>query len=213
MSVAADTIRLWREHPARMVRDLFGVTPDPWQEEVLEAFPHRQRIAMKASKGPGKTAVLAWLGWNFLLTRPNPKVAATSISAENLADNLWTEMALWQGKSPLLISLFDWTKTRISSKQKPETWWMSARSWSKTADRSQQSQTLAGLHADYVLFLLDESGGMPDAIMASAEAALSSCVEGHIVQAGNPTSLEGPLYRACTSARARSPASLERDAS
>ena len=202
MSIAADTIRLWREHPSRMASDLFGVTPDPWQEDVLEAFPHRQRIAMKASKGPGKTAVLAWLGWNYLLTRPNPKIAATSISAENLADNLWTEMALWQSKSPLLTSLFEWTKTRIYAKQKPETWWMSARSWSKTADRSQQSQTLAGLHADYVLFLLDESGGMPDAIMASAEAALSSCIEGHIVQAGNPTSLEGPLYRACTSARA-----------
>jgi phage terminase large subunit len=38
-------------------------------------------------------------------------------------------------------------------------------------------------------------------VMASAEAALSSCVEGHIVQAGNPTHLEGPLYRACTGER------------
>ena len=37
--------------------------------------------------------------------------------------------------------------------------------------------------------------------MATAEAALASCVEGHIVQAGNPTHLEGPLYRACTSER------------
>ena len=45
-------------------------------------------------------------------------------------------------------------------------------------------------------------GGIPDAVMASAEAALSSCVEGHIVQAGNPTHLEGPLWRACTSERA-----------
>jgi hypothetical protein len=62
-------------------------------------------------------------------------------------------------------------------------------------------QTLAGLHADYILFILDESGGIPDAVMASAEAALSSCIEGHIVQAGNPTHLEGPLYRACTSER------------
>jgi hypothetical protein len=60
---------------------------------------------------------------------------------------------------------------------------------------------LAGLHADYILFLLDESGGIPDAVMATAEAALAACVEGHIVQAGNPTHLEGPLYRACTSER------------
>jgi hypothetical protein len=51
------------------------------------------------------------------------------------------------------------------------------------------------------MFVLDESGSMPEAIMASAEAALSSCKEGHIVQAGNPTVLSGPLYTACTSQR------------
>jgi phage terminase large subunit len=184
-----------------MVRDLFGVTPDPWQEDVLEAFPREPKIAMQASKGPGKTCVLAWLAWNFLLTRPNPKIAATSISGANLADGLWTEMALWQGKSELLKSMFVWTKTRIFSREKPETWWMSARSWSQTADKTEVGKTLAGLHADYILFLLDESGGMPSAIMASAEAALASCKEGHIIQAGNPTDLDGPLYQACTTAR------------
>ena len=186
----------------QFVRELFGVVPDPWQVEVLEAFPHRQRLAMKACKGPGKTAVEAWLAWNFLLTRVEPKVAAVSVTAENLADNLWSEMAKWQQRSPLLRERFEWTKTRIFSRESPETWWMSARSWSKTADRAQQGGTLAGLHADHVLFILDESGGIPDAVMASAEAALSSCKEGHIVQAGNPTHLAGPLWRACTTERA-----------
>lgn len=201
MSVVVEAMRTWREHPVRMVKDLFDITPDPWQVDVLEAFPRHQRIAMKASKGVGKTALEAWLAWNFLLTRPHPKVAATSISADNLADNLWTEMAHWQNKSPLLQHAFEWTKTRITARDHPETWWMAARSWSKTADRNQQSMTLAGLHADYIMFILDESGGIPDAVMVSAEAALSSCVEGHIVQAGNPTHLEGPLYRASTSDR------------
>jgi phage terminase large subunit len=197
-SLAVEALIRWKAHPARFVRDVFGVIPDAWQDDVLEAFPHHQRIAMKASKGPGKTCVLAWLAWNFLLTRPHPKVAATSISADNLSDNLWTEMAFWRNKSPLLQATFDWTKTRIEAKESPETWWMAARSWPKTADRNQQSLTLAGLHADYILFLLDESGGIPEAVMAAAEAALASCKEGHIVQAGNPTHLEGPLYRACT---------------
>ena len=184
-----------------MVRDLFKVTPDAWQEEVLESFPHNQRLAMLASKGPGKTCVLAWLCWNFLLTRPDPKIAATSISSDNLADGLWTEMAFWQSKSPLLQALFTWTKTRIELKERPQTHWMAARAWSKTADQQAIAQTLAGLHADYILFVLDESGGIPDAVMATAEAALSSCVEGHIVQAGNPTHRTGPLYRAATSER------------
>ena len=123
------------------------------------------------------------------------------MSGDNLADNLWAEMAKWQAKSPLLTRKFEWTKTRIFNRDRPETWWMSARTWARTADKARLGQTLAGLHSDYILFILDESGGIPDAVMASAEAALSTCVEGHIVQAGNPTHLEGPLWRACTSER------------
>jgi phage terminase large subunit len=193
-----DAIRRWREHPASMVRELFGVEPDPWQVEVLESFPHSPRLAMKACKGPGKTTTLAWLCWNFLLTRPHPKIAATSISGDNLSDGLWTEMAKWQNKSILLLQTFTWTKSRIFANDHPQTWWMAARTWSKSADKDQQANTLAGLHADYILFVLDESGGIPDAVMAAAEAALSTGIEMHIVQAGNPTHLEGPLWRACT---------------
>lgn len=186
----------WRDHPAAMVQELFQVRPDPWQANVLECFPHRPLISMQACKGPGKTCVLAWMMWNFLLTRPDPKVAATSISGDNLKDNLWSELALWRSKAPLLQATFEWTTTRIMSRQRPETWWASARTWPKSGDISAQANTLAGLHSDFILFVLDESGGIPSSVMVSAEAALSSCVEGHIVQAGNPTHLEGPLYRA-----------------
>lgn len=199
MQEAQDRLRLWRERPDVFVREVFGVEPDPKQEEVLRAFPHNQRIAMKASKGCGKTCTEAWLAWNFLLTYPHSVIAATSISGDNLSDNLWTEMARWQNKSPLLTKTFTWTKTRISCNEAPKTWWMSARTWPKTGDKQQQADTLAGLHADYIMFILDESGGIPDAVMASAEAALSTCKVGRLIQGGNPTHLEGPLYRACTS--------------
>jgi len=198
---ASDKIRLWREQPRAFVRDVFGVTPDPWQDDVLEAFPSQSRIAMKACAGPGKTAVLAWLAWNFLLTRPHPKIAATAISGENLKDNLWAEMSKWQQKSPLLMEVFEWQAERIFARDHPTTWWMSARRWSKSATPDQQGNTMRGLHDDYVMALVDESGGVPQPVMSTIENIGSSAKEWHIVQAGNPTHLEGPLYLACTSAR------------
>lgn len=193
---SSDRLRRWREHPVTMVREEFKVEPDPWQAEALEAFPSNPMMALLACKGPGKTCVEAWLNWNFLTTRPYPKMAATSISGDNLRDNLWAEMAKWRDKSSLLKSEFEWTKQRIYLRKAEETWFMSARTWPKSADPQQQADTLAGLHADYIMFTLDESGGIPDSVMVAAEAALSSCVEGHILQAGNPTQLSGPLYRA-----------------
>lgn len=203
---AISTIRRWREDPVAFVREVIGVEPDAWQVDVLRAFPKSPRAAMKACKGPGKTAVLSWIAWNFLVTRPHPKVVATSITSDNLADGLWTEMASWQNKSQFLREAFTWGKTRIFNNEHPETWWMSARTWPKGGSVDQQADTLAGLHADYVLFILDECGGIPDAVMAAAEAGLANAgtgggQEAHIVIAGNPTHLAGPLYRSCTTER------------
>ena len=193
----------WREQPDLMVRELFSVEPDEWQLEALRLFPTSPRLAMKAAKGPGKTATLAWLGWNYLLTRPHCNIGAISITVQNLADGLWKEMAKWQerDKTGLLKRMFTWTKTRIFANEAPATWFMSAKSWPKTASAEEQANALSGFHADYVMFLIDESGGMTDAVMVSAEAAFAGTIECHIVQAGNPTQLSGPLYRACNVAK------------
>ena len=64
LDLSLDTLVAWKCKPYAMVEDLFGVKPDPWQRDALEAFPHSPRMAMKACAGPGKTALLAWLGWN-----------------------------------------------------------------------------------------------------------------------------------------------------
>jgi phage terminase large subunit len=199
MSVAAAKIAEWREHPAQMVEELFAVKPDLWQAETLEAFPKAPRIAMKACTGPGKTAVLAWLGWNFMLTRPHPICGATSISADNLKANLWTELARWRARSPLLEQAFEQTKTAIFAKSCPETWKLEARTWAKDADANQIGKALRGLHGPYVLWLLDETGDYPPAILPIVEAIFSGePIEAHVVQAGNPLNRVGPLYHAHT---------------
>lgn len=198
MTPSQARISEWRASPAQFVHQCFGVEPDAWQLDALNAFPHHNRLAMKAAKGVGKSTILAWCIWNFIATRPHPKIAVTSISADNLSDGLWSELSKWQQRSDFLKNMFTWTKTRVSANDAPETWWISARTWAKAADKSQQANTLAGLHADYLLFVLDEAGGIPDAVMAAAEAGLSTGKETKIMMAGNPTHLEGPLYRACT---------------
>lgn len=197
-----EKLRRWREHPVTMVREEFGVDPDPWQVDVLEAFPHNPRLAMKACKGPGKTTVLSWIAANFLATRPHPRIGALSITEANLNSALWPEMAKWMNRSPLMRETFTWTKTSIFHKQHPATWWMQARGWPKKADAQQQADALGGLHEDYAMWIGDEAGGYPQALMATMEPVLASGIECHIVLAGNPTHTTGPLYRAATVDRA-----------
>lgn len=206
LDASADKILQWKRNPVQFVEEVFKVTPDAWQRDALMAFPTNRRLAMLSSKGAGKSAMLSWLIWNFLVTRHDPLVVCTSISAANLATGLWSELARWMAKSPLLQNQFEYTKTNISLKASPETWFCSARTWPKSADSSQQANTLAGLHADNLLFVLDEVGGIPDSVMAAAEAGLANDhpgkdTEAKIVMAGNPTHLSGPLYRAATTER------------
>lgn len=207
MTPAQAKIRLWRADPAQFVRDNFKAEPDEWQKDFLRAFadPTKQRIGARACKGPGKTAALAWCIWNFQTcyaeVGSHPKGVATSISGDNLKDNLWSELAHWRNRSPFLTEAFEWTKERIFARDHPETWFFSARAWPKSADASQQANTLAGLHADYLMFVLDESGGIPQAVMAAAEGGLATGKWCKILQAGNPTHLDGPLYRACVADR------------
>lgn len=207
MTTLADAqgkIRHWRTHPEAFVLEQFGVEPDAWQVDALRAFadPTKPRISLQACAGPGKSAVLAWCGWNFLSCYAqkgeHPKGAAVSITSDNLKDNLWPEFAKWQGRSRFLSEAFTWNKEQITANDHPSTWFLSARSWPKSATPEEQGKTLSGLHSKFVLALIDESGAIPVTVLRAAEQALSNCVFGKIVQAGNPVSLEGMLYAAAT---------------
>jgi hypothetical protein len=193
----------WRRDAVAWVRECCGAEPDAWQLDPLAAASKAPQLAIVGSKGCGKTTVLAWIILWFLSTRPLANIAATSISSDNLRDGLWKELALWIHRAPVLSATLEWQQTRIVRRADPSISWVSARQWSKSADVQQQSETLAGLHSDYMLFVIDEAGSIPQAIAVTAEAALASGKECKLVIAGNPTSLDGPLYSAAVTHRSQ----------
>lgn len=205
LDLAVDKIRLYRQRSDVMVEDLFGVTPDEWQREVLIDFATNPAQAMACCKGPGKTTVMAWLAWNYLLTRAHCKIGAMSITGKNLHDNLWTEMAVWQKKSKLLLANFDWGHSRITQRDHPETWFMTEKTWPQGGTEAEMGNTLAGLWANYVMILMDEAGGIPVPVLRAAEAILGQCGvqgrEAHLIIAGNTTSSDGTLYEAVINRR------------
>ena len=198
--VGPQAIADWRANPCKFVFDQFGVTPDAWQADALNAFadPKQQRIALQACAGPGKSAALAWMGWNFLSCYAekgeHPNGAAFSITADNLKKNLWKELAKWRDRSPMLQAMFDMTNDRIFARAFPKTWFIDAYSWPKTANAEEAGRTLSGLPSKFILYLADEIGDIPPAVGRAAEQGLFNCAWGKIVGAGNPTSHTGMLY-------------------
>ena len=206
-AAAQARIASYRELPygaCRFAQEQFGFQPDAWQEETLIAFadPKIPRISLQACAGPGKTAIEAICGWYFLATQctpgEHPKGLCTSITKENLRDNLWSEFAKWQGRSAYLSSAFTWTSGRIFANDHASTWWLAPRAWPKTGNADQQGATLSGLHSQNVLCIIDESGGIPPTVLRAAEQALGNTTFGKVLQGGNPISLDGMLYEAAT---------------
>lgn len=200
----ASRIAEWRRDPVLFVRENFAVEPDPWQVQALEAWaspdPKARRIALQACAGPGKSAVLAWCAWHFLMCQGrsghHPAGYALSVTGDNLRDNLWKELAIWRGRSVFLQEFFEWTAECVFAKDHKATWWLRARTWSKTADPEAQGRTLSGLHSEYIAYFIDESGDIGPQVLRASEQGLGNCTWGKIAIAGNPTSHEGILYDA-----------------
>lgn len=192
-------LQRWVAEPVTFVRQAFGAEPDPWQARELEQLPKHDRIALAGSKGCAKTTFLSWAIWYALTTQVDSKTAATSINGAQLRDGLWAEMAKWQARSPLLQALFHWSAERIVRKTSPATWFAAARTWNQAADPNTQAQALAGIHGERVLFVIDEAGGVPTALISTADAVLATKQPGHwakVLIAGNTTSTAGALYLA-----------------
>ena len=206
---ASRKVREWRHNPVQFVRDNFRVEPDAWQVGTLlklgGGYTPKRQLAMKACTGPGKSALLSWIGWHrlscFADHNEHPKGAALSGQGrDNLRDNLWSELAKWQNLSPFLTNAFTWTKEQIFAKGNPQTWFLSARSYAQNADTEAIGRSLSGLHSKFPFVLLDEIGDMPITVGQKASQIFTgSPVDALIGAAGNPTSTTGLLYQICKS--------------
>lgn len=195
-------IKLWRERPKIFLTDLLDVVLDPWQDEATEAYMNFLRTAVVANKGPGKTGWLAMMALHFMSCHIRPKAAALSITKDHLKDNLWAEILKWRSRSDVLIKSLTDGGEKIARVGEEQYSFLSARSYPKEADESQMASALAGLHEDNVAFFIDEAGKIPDAVLATADAALSTeeSVKGHgkkrILVTANPERPSGMIYRA-----------------
>lgn len=179
-------IPVYRKDPVRFAKEVLGFVCDTWQKKVLEDLRDNPKVSVRSGQGVGKTSVesvaLIW----FLVCFPFPKIIATAPTRQQLNDILWSEVAKWQQKSPLLVEILKWTKTYIFMKGYEKRWFAVA----KTAGKAEGMQ---GFHEDNLLFIVDEASGMEEEIMEAILGTLS----GHnnkLLMCGNPTRTTGTFY-------------------
>lgn len=173
-------IEIFRENPSDFVRKIIRAEPDPWQKDVLQSLSEGRSVAVKACHGPGKSACASWAIMWFLTTHPNARVPCTAPTMYQLQDILWSEIAKWKNRSPMIDQLFEKTNTKLRARGREDTWFAVARS-------SNKPDNLAGFHSDDLMYVVDEAFAVPDDVMEVVEGALTN--EGaRLLLIGNPTS-------------------------
>lgn len=185
-------IEEWKADPVLFVRMVFGVEPTEQQAAILRdiAAPGA-RVAVKAGHGVGKTTIAAWIAiWHVFLF-PNSKVGATAPSASQLRDVLMAEIQKWLTEAhPWVRKQLKWSSMRLEVIGNEAGQFLTAR----TA-RPESPDALQGLHADNILFLLEEAFGIADKIFEVAKGTMTGANSRSLL-IGNPTAVTGYGYDA-----------------
>lgn len=180
-----------RNDPVRFVREVLGAEPEPWQAQALQTIAERDRVAIRAGHGVGKTALIAWVVLWFLLTRYPAKVPITANSQDQLRDVVWAELKLWHARLPeMLRDQIEVTAERVQIKAAPELGFAVARTATK-----ERPEALQGFHSENLLFVVEEASGIPEEVFTVAAGAMST--DGaKTLMLGNPTRLSGTFFDA-----------------
>lgn len=109
----SERIPKYRKNPVFFANEVLRFEPDEWQQEALMDLAKNPKVAIKSGQGVGKTSIEAVALLWFLSCFPYPRVVATAPTKQQLHDVLWSEIAKWQERSPLLRNILKWTKTYI----------------------------------------------------------------------------------------------------
>lgn len=176
---------------------IIGFTPSDQQGDALSGLDVHEAVSVKSGHGCGKSGVESVSILQYMSCREFPKVVCTSPSKHQLYDVLWAELSKWHRQmNPLFREMFVWTKEKFMHKEHSEEWFAVARTATK-----ENPEALAGVHADYVLKIIDEASGVPESVFEVLEGA-HGVLETKELMCANPTRLEGTFYRSHTKDKA-----------
>lgn len=138
-------------------------------DKALKGHCHL-RISIVSGHGIGKSCLVSLLVLWFLFIHPNCRIGCTAPSQAGLYDVLWSEIKKWIQKMPEgMQKMYIWESTHIRMKEDPNDWFARAKTASK-----ENTEALAGIHADYVMLLADEASGVEEPIYETMEGSLTS---------------------------------------
>lgn len=176
-------IRVYRDNPALYIRDIIGANTWSRQDEITESVFKYKVTAVKTCNAVGKSFIAARIALAYLTLHPGSIVVTTAPTWRQVTDILWREIAIAKKKS--LYHLTD-NEVRQAGLDIDKDWFAVGLS-------TNYPENFFGYHADHILVIIDEAGGVPEPIFKGVKA-ITPNANARILYIGNPTNPSGTFF-------------------
>lgn len=170
-------------HPAEFVTDILGSKPWNKQVEIIDSVFTYKLTAVKTCNAIGKSYIAARIVLAFLMLHPHSIVVTTAPTWRQVTDILWREIGTALKKS----------KYKLTDKEATQAGLNLNTDWYAVGLSTAKPENFFGYHADHILVVVDEAGGVDEAIFKGV-AAITPNINSRILYIGNPTDPTGTFY-------------------
>lgn len=181
----------YRDNPALFADEVLGIELDENQVDIANAVRDEKRVAVVSGKGIGKSFVEGVLALWFYVSFPAAKVRMLANTDDQSLNVMWRPMCEMVENSAFK-AWFDPTNSKdVHIVHAPNGPSIHRMTWSEKS-----AENTAGVHADHLLFILDEASKLPTELIESIVGGLSG-KDNRVLLCGNGTRSSGYFYNRC----------------
>jgi phage terminase large subunit len=130
-------------------------------------------MSIISGKGTGKDAFTSWAIKWFMFCFLKPKIPCVSVSADQLDKVLWSELALWNShaddKDFFVLQTDKFFRKDVEDNVRGKIWFAFKKAANPKMALNEQVEGLQGMHADYMLQIVDEGSGVLQPVYEALE--------------------------------------------
>lgn len=169
--------------PHLFIKDMLGCETWDIQDKIVKSTFRYKVTAVKTCNSVGKTFIAARIVVAYLMLHPGSIVVTTAPTWRQVTDLLWREIKTAVKRSKLKLTDQEVNQAGLNIDT----------DWYAVGLSTKRPENFFGYHADNILVVVDEAGGVEEPIFKGV-AAITPNVNSRVLLIGNPTEPTGTFF-------------------
>lgn len=177
---------IYLRNPQDYIREVLASNTWYMQDEIVKSVFINKLTAVKTCNSVGKSYIAARIVLTYLMLYPGSIVVTTAPTWAQVTDVLWREIGT-------AIKQAERNGFKLTDKEVNQAGLSLDTDWYAIGRSTKRPENFFGYHADRILVVVDEAGGVENPIFKGV-AAITSNLNARILYIGNPTDPSGTFY-------------------